>query len=93
MAANTIAAIVRFFQGLPLCMTVLQVRAVAVPQCCAGLLPAVPAVLACPVVGVGLKFVVGKVFAVKNDGGKITLSPSFVFKIMSFRNCRGQDCR
>lgn len=29
----------------------------------------------------------------KNDGGKIILSPSFVFKIMSFRNYRGQDCR
>lgn len=42
-------------------MAVVQVRAVAVPQCCAGLLPAVPDVLACPVVGVGLKVLVMKV--------------------------------
>ena len=82
-----------FFKDAALYGCSASVRAVAVPQCCAGLLPAVPAVLACPVVGVGLKVCSKEVFAVKNDGGKITLSPSFVFKIMSFRNCRGQDCR
>ena len=93
MAANTMAAIVRFFKDCRLYGCSASVRAVAVPRCCCRIFPAMPAVLACPVIGAGLKVCGNEGFAVKNDGGKITLSPSFVFKIMSFRNCRGQDCR
>lgn len=46
-------------------MAVVQVRAVAVPQCCCRIFPAMPAVLACPVIGIGLKVCGKEVFAVK----------------------------
>lgn len=55
MAANTIAAIVRFFKDCRLYGCSASVRAVAVPRCCCRIFPAMPAVLACPVIGAGLK--------------------------------------
>lgn len=54
-----------FFKDAALYGCSASVRAVAVPQCCAGLFLAMPAVLACPVIGIGLKVCGKEVFAVK----------------------------
>lgn len=54
-----------FFKDAALYGCSASVRAVAVPQCCAGLFLAMPAVLACPVIGIGLKVGGKEVFAVK----------------------------